>query len=94
MNELDEWHTIDYENSVLYKERVKEYHDQHIKQGKNFMEGDQVLLFNSRLKLFIGKLTSRWSRLFTVTQIFSHFIVEITHPERVKFKVNGHRLKP
>lgn len=55
LNELDEWHTMVYENFVLYKEKVKEYHDRCIKLGKHFKEEDQVLLFNSRLKLFLGK---------------------------------------
>lgn len=31
LNELDEWQTMVYEISVRYKEKVKEYHDQHIK---------------------------------------------------------------
>jgi len=56
--------------------------------------GDQVLLFNSRLKLFPGKLKSRWSGPYTVTQVLPHGAIEITHPENGTFKVNGHRLKP
>ncbi|XP_039121508.1 uncharacterized protein LOC120258213 [Dioscorea cayenensis subsp. rotundata] len=94
LSELDEWRTMAYDNSLLYKKRIKEYHDRHIKQGKHFKEGDQVLLFNSRLRLFPGKLKSRWHGPFTVSQVFPHGAIEITHPEKGTFKVNGHRLKP
>ena len=52
-----------------------------------------MLLYNSRLRLFPGKLKSRWSGPFTVTQVFPYGTVEVTHPEKGTFKVNGHRLK-
>ena len=93
LNELDEWRAVAYENSVRYKERMKEHHDRHIKQAKYFQEGDQVLLFNSRLKLFPGKLKSRWHGPYIVSQVYPHGAVEINHPEKGTFKVNGHRLK-
>ncbi|XP_025647511.1 uncharacterized protein [Arachis hypogaea] len=47
-----------YENSRLYKEKVKAVHDQNIKR-REFRAGDQVLLYNSRLRLMPGKLRSR-----------------------------------
>ena len=93
VNELEEWRLMAYENARIYKERSKLYHDRRIKQGKEFSEGDQVLLYNSRLKLFPGKLKSRWSGPFTVKQVFPYGTVEVTHPEKGTFKVNGHRLK-
>nr|GEZ45341.1 reverse transcriptase domain-containing protein [Tanacetum cinerariifolium] len=40
-----------YENSLIYKERTKKLHDDKIK-NRIFNVGDQVLLFNSRLKIF------------------------------------------
>nr|GEY25224.1 reverse transcriptase domain-containing protein [Tanacetum cinerariifolium] len=46
-----------YENSLIYKERTKKLHDDKIK-NRIFSVGDQVLLFNSRLKIFSGKLKS------------------------------------
>ena len=55
-----------YESSVSYKERVKRWHDQRIKRPKEFSEGDKVLLCNSRLSLFPGKLKSRWYGPFMV----------------------------
>nr|GEX27643.1 reverse transcriptase domain-containing protein [Tanacetum cinerariifolium] len=51
------------------------------------------LLFNSRLKIFSGKLKSRWSGPFTISQVFPYGTVELSQPDGPKFKVNGHRLK-
>ena len=59
-----------------------------------FQLGQQVLLFNSRLKLFLGKLRSRWSRSFVITQVFRYGSVDLMHPERGRFKVNGQQVKP
>jgi hypothetical protein len=53
-----------------------------------FKKGDLMLLYNSRLKLFPGKLKSRWSRLFKVTQVFSFGAVEIWSEKISAFKVN------
>ena len=53
-----------------------------------------MLLFNSRLKLFLGKLKSRWSGPFTVTKVFPHGGAEVTHPAKGTFKVNTQWLKP
>ena len=93
MNELDEWRNQAYENMKIYKEKVKKYHDSRIRQPIKFQEGDQVLLFNSRLRLFPGKLRSRWSGPFVVKQCFPYGTVELEHPETGTFKVNGQRLK-
>nr|GEV39450.1 reverse transcriptase domain-containing protein [Tanacetum cinerariifolium] len=56
-----------YENFLIYKERTKKLHDSKIK-NRIFNVGDQVLLFNSRLKIFSGKLKTRWSGPFTITE--------------------------
>jgi len=47
LNELDEWRTLAYENSRIYKDKVKQYHDKKIKKDKKFEKGDQVLLYNT-----------------------------------------------
>ena len=57
------------------------------------MVGDLVLLFNSRLHLFPGKLKSKWTGPYTVTQLFPHGAVELETKEGVRFKVNGQRIK-
>ena len=57
--------------------------------------GMKVLLFNSRLKLFPGKLCSKWSGPYEIVQIFLHGAVELKNPkDESVFKVNGHRVKP
>ncbi|GJU70807.1 putative ribonuclease H-like domain-containing protein [Tanacetum coccineum] len=56
-NELSELRDQAYENSLIYKEKTKKLHDSKIK-NRIFNIGDQVLLFNSRLKIFSGKLNS------------------------------------
>nr|GEW63714.1 reverse transcriptase domain-containing protein [Tanacetum cinerariifolium] len=52
LNELHELRDQAYENSLIYKERTKKLHDSKIK-NRIFNVGDQVLLFNSRLKIFL-----------------------------------------
>ncbi|GJS38791.1 hypothetical protein Tco_0563834 [Tanacetum coccineum] len=51
LNELNELRDQAYENSLIYKEKTKTLHDSKIK-NRIFNVGDQVLLFNSRLKIF------------------------------------------
>nr|GEV00698.1 reverse transcriptase domain-containing protein [Tanacetum cinerariifolium] len=92
LNELNELRDQAYENSFIYKERTKKLHDSKIK-NRIFNVGDQVLLFNSRLKIFSGKLKTRWSGRFTITQVFSYGTVELSQPNGPNFKVNGHRVK-
>nr|GFC02176.1 reverse transcriptase domain-containing protein [Tanacetum cinerariifolium] len=53
LNELNELRDQAYENSLIYKERTKKLHDDKIK-NRILNVGDQVLLFNSRLKIFSG----------------------------------------
>ena len=57
------------------------------------MVGDLVFLFNSRLHLFSGKLKSKWTSPYLVTQLFPHGAVELETKEGVRFKVNGQRIK-
>ena len=62
---------------------------------KDFMVGQKVLLYNSRLGLMSGKLRSKWIGPFVVTNVFPYGTVEIKSDSINKsFKVNGHRLKP
>ncbi|GKE85490.1 reverse transcriptase domain-containing protein [Tanacetum coccineum] len=92
LNELNEPHDQAYENSLIYKEKTKRIHDSKIK-NRVFNVGDQVLLFNSRLKMLSGKLKSRWSRPFTIAHVFPYGIIELCQNSGPNFKVNGHRLK-
>ena len=92
LNELDEFRLEAYENAKLYKERTKRWHDKQLIK-REFKIGQKVLLYNSRLKLFPGKLKSRWTGPFEVTQVFPSGAIEIKDRDRASFKVNGLRLK-
>ncbi|GJZ72460.1 hypothetical protein Tco_0636311 [Tanacetum coccineum] len=93
LQELEEIHNDAYESSRIYKEKTKAFHDK-MSSRKNFCVGQKVL-FHSRLKLFPGKLRSRWVGPFVVTNVFPHGAVEIKSLSTNKiFKVNGHRIKP
>ncbi|CAN6547132.1 unnamed protein product [Malus baccata var. baccata] len=94
LNELDEIRHEAYENASIYKEKTKAFHDKMIR-GKTFAIGQKVLLFNSRLRLFPGKLRSKWIGPFVITHVFVHGAVQIQSLKTGhEFKVNGHRLKP
>nr|GEY72401.1 reverse transcriptase domain-containing protein [Tanacetum cinerariifolium] len=66
LNELNKLRDQTYENSLIYKEKTKRINDSKIKD-RVFNVCDRVLLFNSRLKIFSGKLKTRWTGPFTVT---------------------------
>ena len=92
LQELEELRLDSYENARIYKERTKRWHDQHI-QRRVIRVRDQVLLYNSRLKLFPGKLKSRWTGPFTVTFVAPHGAVEIWSAAAGTFKLNIQSLK-
>nr|GFB87882.1 reverse transcriptase domain-containing protein [Tanacetum cinerariifolium] len=77
---------------VIYKERTKKLHDSKIK-NRIFNVSDQVLLFNSRLKSFFGKLKTCWSGPFTISRVFPYGTIELSQHNGLNFKVNGHRVK-
>nr|GEX78621.1 reverse transcriptase domain-containing protein [Tanacetum cinerariifolium] len=92
LNELNELRDQAYENSLIYKEKTRRLHDSKIKD-RVVNIGDRVLLFNSRLNIFSGKLKSCYSGPFTISHVFPYGIVELSQPDGPNFKVNGHRLK-
>nr|GEY07763.1 reverse transcriptase domain-containing protein [Tanacetum cinerariifolium] len=81
-----------YENSVIYKEMTKKLYDSKIK-NRIFNVGDQVLLFNSRLNIFLRKLKTRLYGPFTITRVYPYGTIELSQPNGLNFKVNGHRVK-
>nr|GFB41520.1 reverse transcriptase domain-containing protein [Tanacetum cinerariifolium] len=74
-----------YENSLIYKEQTNKLHDDKIKNCI-FNVGDQVLLFNSKLKILSGKLKSRWSGPFTISKIYPYGTAKLIHPDGCNFK--------
>ncbi|XP_004515402.1 uncharacterized protein [Cicer arietinum] len=89
---LNELRLDAYENSKLYKEITKNWHDKHITR-REFKESDYVLLFNSRFKLFPSKLRSRWSWPFQIHKMFSFGAVDILSEATRVFIVSSQRLK-
>ncbi|RDX94496.1 pol, partial [Mucuna pruriens] len=87
LQELEELSLEAYENSRIYKAKVKQFHDNRILR-KEFKVGQKVLLFHSRLKLIAGKLCSRWDGPFVITNVFpmTRLAVEFS-------KSTGHQLK-
>ncbi|XP_057747276.1 uncharacterized protein LOC130966481 [Arachis stenosperma] len=93
LQELENLRLEAYENSRLYKEKVKAVHDKNIKR-KEFQPGDLVLLYNSRMRLMPGKLRSRWDGPYRVERVEPYGVFHLSHPSSSELmKVNGHRLK-
>ncbi|GJZ97360.1 reverse transcriptase domain-containing protein [Tanacetum coccineum] len=92
LNELNELRDQAYKNSLIHKEKTKRIHDSKIK-NRVFNVGDRVLLFNSRLNIFQGKLKTCWSGPFTIAHVYPYGTVELSQTDGPNFKVNGHRLK-
>ncbi|GJZ28057.1 retrovirus-related pol polyprotein from transposon TNT 1-94 [Tanacetum coccineum] len=82
-----------YENTRIYKERTKKWHNSRLRGDKDFKIGDKVLLFNSRLRLHPRKLKSKWSGPLIVKTMYPYGAVEINDKNGSSFKVNGKRLK-
>ncbi|GJV62844.1 reverse transcriptase domain-containing protein [Tanacetum coccineum] len=93
LNELMELRDGAYENTGIYKERTKRWHNSRLHEDKNFKVGDKVLLFNSRFKMHPSKLKSRWYRPNVVKTLYPYGTVEITNKNGTNFKVNRKRLK-
>ena len=91
--ELDELRLFSYKNARIYKQRTKHWHDKHIQHMK-FNPGQLILLHNTRLRLFLGKLKSRWSGSFKLIKSYPHGAVDLLDEQTGhEFKVNGHRVK-
>ncbi|RVW12793.1 hypothetical protein CK203_110397 [Vitis vinifera] len=94
LNEMEELRNDAYINSKVAKQRMKRWHDQLI-SNKEFWKGQRVLLYDSRLHIFPGKLKSRWIGPFIIHQVHLNGVVELLNSNSIDtFKVNGHRLKP
>ena len=94
INELEELRNDSYFNSKIEKDKLKRWHDQLI-ASKHFKQGDQVLLYDSKLHLIPSKLKSRWTGPFTIQEVYLNGSVDLFNPKDYRvFKVNGQRLKP
>ena len=78
-----------YENAKLFKEKVKRWHDKRI-QKREFNVGDYVLLFNSRLRFFAGKLLSKWEGPYVIKEVYRSGAIKINNFEGTNPRVvNG-----
>ena len=77
MNALEELRNEAYTSSLIYKAKTKKWHDARLRGHKDLHEGQKVLLFNSKLKLFPKKLKTRWDGPFIVKQVFPHGDIEL-----------------
>nr|GEU35044.1 reverse transcriptase domain-containing protein [Tanacetum cinerariifolium] len=80
LNEPNELRDQAYDNSLIYKEKTKKLYDSKIKNGI-FNVGDRVLLFNSHLKIFSGKLKTRWTGPFTIAHVFPYGTIELSQAD-------------
>ncbi|XP_074300656.1 uncharacterized protein LOC141631955 [Silene latifolia] len=93
LQELEEIQNDAYENASIYKARTRAWHDNMISR-RVFQVGEKVLLFQNRLRLFSGKLRSRWMGPYEVVRVFPYGAIEIKCLKSGKvLKVNGQRLK-
>ena len=93
ISSLDEWRTQAYENAKLFKEKVKRWHDKRI-QKSEFNIGDYVLLYNSHLRFFAGKLLSKWEGPYGIEEVYCFGAIKINNFEGTNPKVvNSQRIK-
>ncbi|KAF3432394.1 hypothetical protein FNV43_RR27134 [Rhamnella rubrinervis] len=88
LSELEELRNDAYENSKIQKARTKAFHDKRILR-KTFDVGQKVLLYNSRLNIFHGKLRSRWSGPFIVKSVYTYGAIDIENPKMVLVRLAG-----
>ncbi|XP_021746212.1 uncharacterized protein LOC110712101 [Chenopodium quinoa] len=86
LNQLDEFRLMAYDSARVYKEKTKKWHDKMI-LPREFKEGDKFFLFNSRLRLFPGKLKLRWLGPFTVKRANKFGSMELYDEHGSVFKV-------
>ncbi|WKA11218.1 hypothetical protein VitviT2T_028742 [Vitis vinifera] len=79
LNEMEELKNDAYNNSNIAKQRLKRWHDQSVSR-KEFQKGQRVLVYDSKLHIFPGKLKSRWIGHFTIQQVHSNGVVEYSIP--------------
>ena len=76
LNELEAYQNESYECLHNAREKHKFYHDRVILRRK-FKQGEKVLLYDSKLHIFPGKLRSRWNGPYVVKEVFPYDIMTI-----------------
>ncbi|EPS63080.1 hypothetical protein M569_11707, partial [Genlisea aurea] len=91
LQELDELRMQAYESAGIYKEKTKAIHDAALRKH-DLKVGDSVLLFNSRFKLFPGKLKTKWEGPYQITKIYASGAYVISDPAGT-FGILTHAMK-
>ena len=92
LNEMEDLRNEAYDTSRIYKDKTKKWHDERILR-KKLKTIELVLMYNSKLKLFPGKLKSRWSGLYNVVESAPFRAVTLKIDVGNEFKVKGMRFK-
>ncbi|XP_073318147.1 uncharacterized protein [Primulina huaijiensis] len=92
LDQLEEFRNMTYDLPLSYKEKTKRTHDRRIIE-REFKEGENVLLYNSRLRLFPGKSKSQWSGPFVISKVYPSGVVELQDGKDGTFTVNAQQLK-
>ncbi|XP_073291029.1 uncharacterized protein [Primulina huaijiensis] len=92
LDQLDEFRGQADDLASTYKKHTKQAHDKRI-TPKEFKEGEAVLLYNSKLRLFPGKLKSRWTGPYIITNVFSSGAITLKDGKNEPFTVNAPLLK-
>ena len=74
-------------SAISHKEKMKKENEQKIAK-QEFMVVDMVLLVSSGSPCLPGKLKSKWTDPYFITQVFPHGAVELKAKEGVRFKRN------
>ena len=79
-------------SAISHKEKMKKNSEQ--KNAKQeLMVGDLLLVDSSGVPCLPGKLKSKWTDPYLITQVFPHGAVELKAKEGVRFKRIKNRLK-
>ena len=79
-------------SAISHKEKMKKETEQ--KNAKQeFMVGDLVLVDSFGVPCLSGKLKSKWTGPYLITQVFPHGVVELKAKDGVWFKRNRDRIK-
>ena len=79
--------------SSCLKKKIKRWHEERI-QKREFNVGDHVLLQNSRLRIFAGKLLSKWEAAYIIKEVYRFGAIKINNAAGKNPKVvSGQRLK-
>ena len=79
-------------SAISHKEKMKKETEQKTAK-QEFMVGDLVLVDSSGVPCLPGKLKSKWTGPYLITQVVPHGVVELKAKEGVWFNRNRDRIK-